>query len=1103
MRVLPPIEGEENDINANNVDTLVILVILVIVNRISLHSKLYTLNSTLKTLHSTLTTMKLLSALCMCLVSSAFAGEMADSLFTPYRLNYLPAGAPVWMAELASPDGLDYNAMVDSFEVYMQNTPGARYKSRDTKQVVNHFRRFQKAYLPFVQADGIIRLPSAVDYHADMQRADEAVKYAREVRRSAATRNAVSQPQWEVISPIVTYDYQRKTLSPAQSNIQRLRASRSNPNVVYCGSETGLVFRTSDKGESWQPCNDGEWMAGEITTIDISSTNPDRVIVGAGGVFWISNNGGASWDNITPVKSTYARTSVAYFHPENDNIIVAGDRSQLWRSTDGGESWQWMLGGMVFDIKFSVQNPNVCYVAIEQENTIKLYKSTNGGESWNMLALGDEPLISARIGLSEAPTGADYVYLWACRRNYLSQPGPLYFSGPALLYKSTDGGASFTVTDPVSQMETVDANGGQGYYDLVCTASATDPEHLLVGIIQLYRSTDGGKTIENIGGYYGKFDLHCDMQSIQTNGTGDTWLSTDGGVIYSNDFFANDAQPKLNGLYASEMWGFDQGWNEDVMVGGRNHNGNMSQLDRYNGVTLSMRGSERPTGYVFLSNPRKIAFSDSENVVMPDDWRNEFVPFLDYWTYPKESSQHGFYLEFDPRYAKCFYIVQESDRVDANTLWRTRDDGASFSSVYTFDKPVNAMALSRSNPDKIVVSTWGRIYYSLDAGATFKEYNIPDEMTYSVNYKIAIHPTDENEIWVADGNAGGFWRTVNNGETWERIDKGLTFANWEGKVEAHSVGRFFLTGNEKNAAYAIAYTMGYLNEVYTTPRGRVLYRDDTTDGWVDMSEGLPKVANLNRMLPFYKNGVIRLATNNGIWQRPLVDSEFKPIAQPVILNAGSGDNTNSGYPREIMLDSYSIVNQANAQWKWEIKPAPLAITSYEVRNPVMTIAPDQTYDISLTITTPSGSDTKRIEGMIRGSKPVPDIVEPEIPDPEIPEPENPDPEIPEPENPEVEIPEPENPEPDDTGVAENAFDEHDLVLLPGNVVNVGKAFTFVPKMLEGNVTVVVYDAKGNVVARGVGSKGIVVETAGFVPGVHFYMAADEAGYRKTGKLLVK
>ena len=1006
---------------------------------------------------------KILSALCVLLISSATAAEHADTLFIPYKLNYLPAGSPVWMAQLANPEGLDYNAMVDSFEVYLKNTPGARHKSRDTKQVVNHFRRFQKAYLPFVHADGIIRLPSASDYHKDMQRVDSEVKYSRRMRRSA-TRSAEAQTEWQVISPIVTYDYLHKKVSPAQSNIQRLRASRSNPDVVYCGSETGLVFRTNDKGESWQPCNDGEWMAGEITTIDVSATNPDRVLVGAGGIFWVSDDGGASWNNITPAKATYARTSVACFHPNNDNIIVAGDRSQLWRSTDGGVTWQWMLGGMVFDLKFSVQNPNVCYVAIEQNNTIKMYKSTNGGESWNLLTLGDEPLISARIGLSEAQSGADYVYLWACRRNYLSQPGPLYFSGPALLYKSTDGGASFTVTDPVPQMETVDANGGQGYYDLVCTASATNPEHILVGIIQLYRSTDGGKTIENIGGYYGKYDLHCDMQCIQTNGIGDTWLSTDGGVIYSNDFFANDAQPKLNGLYASEMWGFDQGWNEDVMVGGRNHNGNMSQLDRYNGVALSMRGSERPTGYVFLSNPRKIAFSDSENVIMPDDWRDEFVPFLNYWTYPKESSQHGLSFEFDPRYAQCFYIVQGSYDDDYKVLWRTRDDGVSFSTVYRFNNPINTVVVARSNPDKIVVSTWGRIYYSLDAGVTFEEYNIPDEMTYSINYKIAIHPTNEDEIWVADGNPGGFWRTVNNGETWEKINEGLTFAGWDGTVEPHSIGRFFLTGNEKNAAYAIAFTMGYLNESYTTPRGRVLYRDDTTEGWIDLSAGLPKVVNLNRMLPFYKDGVIRLATNNGIWQRQLVDSEFKPIAQPIILNAGSGDNTTSNYPREIQLDSYSIVNQTNAQWKWEINPAPLSITSYEVRNPVITISPDQTYDIALTVTTPGGSDTKLVKGMIKGSKPAPDVT---------------------------------------TTIASDIATERDLYLMPGCVVNAGDALTFVPHMLEGNVTVVVYDSKGRVVAHGTGSNDIVIETVGFVPGVHFYMAADQAGYKKTGKMLVK
>ncbi len=1007
-----------------------------------------------------------LSAICalISLGADAQANAVSDSLFTPYKLNYLPAGSPLWMARLASPHGLDYNAMADSFEVYLKETPGARYKSRDTKQVVNHFRRFQKAYLPFVQPDGIIRLPSASLYHSDVKSAAAEVRMARAKRARSVADEGAEQQEWRVISPIVTYDYQHKKLSPAQSNIQRFKASRSNPEILYCGSETGLIFRTVDKGETWTPCNGGEWMAGEITTVDVSSANPDRVLVGAGGVFWVSNDGGEYWDDITPEKTTYARTSCALFHPQNDNIILAGDRAQLWRSVDGGKSWQWMLGGMVFDIKFSVQNPDVCYVAIEQDYTVKLYKSTDGGASWNMLELDGQPLISARIGLSEAPSGADYVYLWACRRNELSQPGPLYFSGPPLLYKSTDGGASFTVTDPVEQMEYVDENGGQGYYDLVCTASATDPELLLVGIIQLYRSSDGGKTLENIGGYYGRFDLHCDMQCVQTNGAGDTWLSTDGGMIYSNDFFLADAQPKLHGLYASEMWGFDQGWNEDVMVGGRNHNGNMSQLDRYNGVTLSMRGSERPTGYVFLSNPRKVAFSDSENVIMPDDWRDEFVPFLNFWSYPKESSQHGLGLEFDPRYAQCFYIVQGTSDEEHKTLWRTTDDGASFSTVHSFDKPINAVAVSRSNPDKIVVSTWGRIFYSLDAGDTFEEYPIPDEMTYSINYKIAIHPRNEDEIWVGDGNPGGFWRTVDNGASWEKLDEGLTFNSWDDKLEPHQVGRFFLTGNEKNAAYAIAFTMGYMNESYTTPRGRVLYRDDTTGGWVPFSEGLPKVVNLNRMLPFYKEGVIRLATNNGIWERELVDKEFKPVAQPIILNAGSGDNTQPDYPRTIQLDSYSIVNQNGAEWKWEITPSPLSMSADNVRNPLITIEPDQTYDITLTVTTPGGSDTKKIEGMIKGSKPVPDTP---------------------------------------TGIGKNYAPGKELLLTSGNVAKEGENFIFEIRELAGNVNLTVFASNGIVVFKGSFADRISVPTAGYQPGVYFYMAEDEDGYRKTGKLLVK
>lgn len=982
----------------------------------------------------------------------------ADSLYTPYLLNYLPANSPEWMAQLMHPEKVNYHEMVDSFNAYLKANPDARRKTPTTKQIVNHFRRFQKAYSRFVQPDGRILLPKAQKYHSEIKEVNEAVKRERVARTRTANTN--DPAPWSVVAPIETYDFAHKKMSPAQANIQRFKASASNPNILYCGSETGMIFRTDDKGENWYPCNNGQWMGGEITTVDISSTNPERVLVGAGGILWITDDGGKNWKDISTNMYGYARTGSAQFMPGDDNVIVAGDRSNLYLSTDGGNSWQWKLSGLVFDVKFSTKNPQVCYVAIEQEYTVKLYKSIDGGVNWNLLDLGTEPLISARIGLSEA--SADYLYLWACRRNEKSNPGPLYFSGAPLLYKSTDGGNTFTVTDPVDQLEHMDKEGGQGYYDLVCTASATNPEHLLVGIIQLYRSTDGGKTFENLGGYYGKFDLHCDMQCVQTNGTGDTWLSTDGGMIYSNDFFAEHAEAKLRGLYASEFWGFDIGWNEDVMVGGRNHNGNMSQMDRYNGVSISMKGSERATGYVFLSNPKKVAFSDSENVIMPDDWTDEFVPFLDYWTYPRESSQYGIGFEFDPRYAQCFYIVQGTYDEEYKTLWRTKDDGTNFSIVHKFQEPISAVAVSRSNPDKIVVGTQGYIYYSMNAGETFEEYNIDFDMD-GYAYKLAIHPTNENEIWVSDGDPGSFWRTTDNGATWEKLDKGLTFSNWEDKEEKHVVGRFFLTGNEKNAAYAIAFTYGYLNETYTTPRGKVLYRDDTTDGWVDYSNGLQKVMNLNRMLPFYKKGVIRLATNNGIWERELVDKEFTPIAQPLILNAGSGDNTQSSYPQTIYLDSYSIVNQENAEWKWDINPAPLSITSSEVRNPVITIAPDQTYDITLTVTTPAGSDSKTVKGMIKGNKPVPDAT-------------------------------------DVSSVIDNS---RDLLLSSGNVVYVGDNLTFEPRNLVGNIDVKVYNSKGEVVRSCSGTSHLVISTVGLPSGVYFYFAEDENEFMKSGKLLLK
>ena len=84
------------------------------------------------------------------------------------------------------------------------------------------------------------------------------------------------------------------------------------------------------------------------------------------------------------------------------------------------------------------------------------------------------------------------------------------------------------------------------------------------------KSSDGGKTFKVIGGYGGSFNLHPDLQSCVSIGN-DAWIATDGGLTYSTDFFTDtkNAVSLNKGLYGSDFWGFDAGWNEKVFVGGR------------------------------------------------------------------------------------------------------------------------------------------------------------------------------------------------------------------------------------------------------------------------------------------------------------------------------------------------------------------------------------------------------------------------------------------------------------------------------------------------------------------------------------------------------
>lgn len=94
----------------------------------------------------------------------------------------------------------------------------------------------------------------------------------------------------------------------------------------------------------------------------------------------------------------------------------------------------------------------------------------------------------------------------------------------------------------------------QGYYDLAIMASQTDADQVITGTASAFKSTDGGASFKILGGYGGSFALHPDVQSC-ISVAAESWITTDGGVIYSTDFFKETSASKATnfGLNGSDF----------------------------------------------------------------------------------------------------------------------------------------------------------------------------------------------------------------------------------------------------------------------------------------------------------------------------------------------------------------------------------------------------------------------------------------------------------------------------------------------------------------------------------------------------------------------
>lgn len=363
----------------------------------------------------------------------------------------------------------------------------------------------------------------------------------------------------------------------------------TNPAIIYSGSVSGGVWKSTNGGSTWIPTSDfADNIA--ISSIAIDPTNPNIIYAGTGEGFFNydavrgagvlkSIDGGSSWTMLT---SFSGGSSFPYFindlkiRPDNTNILFAASNSGLFRTTNAGASWSMIKEGQstprTTQIVLDPNDPSTMYVAFGNFRRDGIYKSTDGGGTFSKLSGGGFPVAGYhRIALAIAPSNSQVIY--AC----LTDSATYQAYG---IFKSVNGGGSWSRLTTPNDPELGGTHlGGQGWYNNVLAAHPSNPNIVFAGGVNLFRSTNGGGAWSRISDGYPPFSnpyVHVDHHAIHFDPSNSSiiYFGTDGGMFKTTD--GGTSFLEINaGLVTAQFYSGAVHPTIDVYFGGTQDNGTL------------------------------------------------------------------------------------------------------------------------------------------------------------------------------------------------------------------------------------------------------------------------------------------------------------------------------------------------------------------------------------------------------------------------------------------------------------------------------------------------------------------------------------------------
>jgi photosystem II stability/assembly factor-like uncharacterized protein len=321
-------------------------------------------------------------------------------------------------------------------------------------------------------------------------------------------------------------------------------------STYYMGTTGGGLWKTDDLGLNWSNISDGFFKTGSVGAVAVAESDPNVLYVGMGehavrGVMthhgdgvYKSTDAGKTWKHIGLRESQHiARICV---HPHDPNVVFVAAQGALYgknaergifKSTDGGATWKKVLyvddkTGCV-ELSMDMNNPRILYAAMNEYGRLPwqvisggagsgLYKSTDGGESWEKMTDG-LPKEMGKMAVAVCRSNSEKVYALIEGNSEKEEGG---------LFVSNNAGKSWSrVTNDHRLVQ-------RAWYYIEVFTDPADDQTVYVLSAPALRSTDGGKTWEEISGTHGDYhDLWINPRNPKN-----MVIANDGGAAVSVNF---------------------------------------------------------------------------------------------------------------------------------------------------------------------------------------------------------------------------------------------------------------------------------------------------------------------------------------------------------------------------------------------------------------------------------------------------------------------------------------------------------------------------------------------------------------------------------------